>query len=326
MNPVPPPASRARGLHLLSIVSPVHNESDNLDLFVSSVTQSVAPLGEWELILVDDGSSDDSWIVMRRLSASNRHLRCLRLSRNFGKEAAISAGLEKSRGDVVVVMDSDLQHPPVVVPDMVERWREGADVVEGVKKSRTGQSLPLRGASRVFNAMFSRAAGMEIQNATDFKTLDRKVVDAWRQMPERTLFFRGMSAWLGFDREQLFFDVPGRESGMTKWGLRELSRLAINGLTSFTSAPLQIVSIVGVAFGLFALVLGGQTLAQWLLGRTVEGFTTVILLLLLIGCAILLGLGIIGEYVARIHDEVKGRPRYVVADSVGYESDLSRSE
>jgi polyisoprenyl-phosphate glycosyltransferase len=298
----------------ISIVSPVFNESKGLSVFVDRVEEALRDTGlEYEIVLVDDGSQDDSWDVIAELAMKDPHVRGVELSRNFGKEAALMAGLAETRGDAVLVMDSDLQHPPRVIPEMVQAWRSGADIVEAVKRTRTGQSRAVQVASRLFNSMFRRLTRVDLTNATDFRLLGREVVDTVNAMPERAVFFRGMSTWVGFTRAQVGFDVDARLAGESRWGVRALARLAINAITSFTAAPLHLVTLAGVAFTMFSIVVGVQTFVRWLLGDAIQGFTTVILLLLIQGSFILLGLGIIGEYLARIHEEVKARPRYVVS-------------
>lgn len=300
----------------VSIVSPVYEERDGLAAFVERTLAALDAVPETvELVLVDDGSADGSWEVILGAHAADPRVRGIGLSRNFGKEAAILAGLEAARGDAVVVMDSDLQHPPALLPTMLERWRSGVDVVEAVKRSRTGQSLPGRAASRLFNGVFHRLTGVELTDASDYRLLSRRAVDALLAMPERTTFFRGTSTWIGFDRARVDFDVDPRVAGRSRWGLRSLLRLASDGITSFTPAPLHLVTLGAGLFAVFALVLGAQTLIRFLQGDAVTGFTTVILLLLIQGTFILLGLGIIGQYLARIHDEVKQRPRFLIARS-----------
>lgn len=315
MSPTDAPRDEAA---LLSVVAPVHDEAASLDRFVTAVAEALDPVhARFEVVLVDDGSTDASWATITTLATADARVRGLRLSRNFGKEAAVIAGIEAAHGDAVVVMDSDLQHPPALLADMVALWRDGADVVEAVKSNRTGQSLPSRATATVFNAVFSRLTGVDLAGASDYRLLAAGPLAALRALPERALFFRGTSTWIGFDRVQLPFVVDARIAGRSRWSVRSLVRLAIDGITSFTSAPLRLVTMVAVVFALFAVVLAIQTLVRFVQGDAVQGFTTVILLLLVQGTVTLFGLGIIGEYVARIHDEVKARPRYVVADRTG---------
>ena len=297
----------------LSLVIPLYREAAHLADTLRQVLPVLETLGRpYELVLVDDGSPDDTWRVIEAQCASHPAIRGLRLSRNFGKEAALAAGLEHARGNPVVVMDGDLQHPPALLPTMLEAWTQGADVVEAVKVYRS--SHPGRTRANLFYRLFAALTGEDLQGASDFKLMDRRVLDAWRSLGERNLFFRGMHAWLGFRRVQLPFEVPERAGGHTGWSAWALLRLAITAVTSFSSAPLQLISLAGGAFAVFALVLGVQTLYQKMSGHALDGFTTVILLLLVIGSVTMLGLGIIGSYIARIYDEVKARPRYIIAE------------
>lgn len=301
---------------LLSVVIPLYREGDHLAATLGHICRLLQTLDmDHELILVDDGSPDFTWRVITELAAGDARIRGLRLSRNFGKEAALAAGLERARGNPVVLMDGDLQHPPELLPHMIAAWRQGAEVVEAVKLQHGG-SLASRIQARLFYRTFSLLSGHDLKGASDFKLMDQRVLQAWRLMGERNLFFRGMHAWLGFRRVELPFEVPERTGGRTGWSLVDLVRLATTAVTSFSSAPLHLVSLVGAAFAVFAVALGLQTLYLKFSGGAVSGFTTVILLLLVIGSAMMMGLGIIGTYVARIYDEVKGRPRYIVAEDL----------
>lgn len=303
---------------MISVVAPIYNEGPGVDRFVARLSEVLeADRIDYELVLVDDGSADDSWSRITAAALLDPRVRGLRLSRNFGKEAALLAGLEHANGDAVVVIDADLQHPPSAIPAMVRRWREGAQVVEAVKRNRTGQSLGNRLSAKLFNRTFTRLTRVDLVDATDFRLLARPAVDALRRMPEHSSFFRGTSSWIGFTRATVEVEIDHREGGASRWTVRGLARLAVNGLTSFTSAPLHMVTLAGLGFALFSLVLGVQTLVRWISGGSVAGFTTVILLLLVTGTFVLIGLGVIGEYLARIHEEVRGRPRYLVRERAG---------
>ncbi len=303
---------------LLSVVAPVYNEGPGVERFVRRMAEVLGDAGiRYELVLVDDGSVDDSWRRVAEQSLLDERVRGVQLSRNFGKEAAVLSGLEHAAGDAVVVIDSDLQHPPTAIPAMLRCWRDGAHVVEAVKRNRTGQSLLNKLAAKVFNVTFTRLTTVDLVNATDFRLLSRTAVDALLSLPEHASFFRGTSSWIGFRRATVEVDIDHREGGRSRWTMKSLFRLAVNGLTSFTSAPLHLVTMGGLAFAGFSLLLGVQTLVRWMRGGSVAGFPTVILILLVMGTFILLGLGIIGEYLARIHEEVRARPRYLVQDRAG---------
>ena len=312
----PSGASRMRSNPILSIVIPVFQESMSLAKVLAKVREFASATGEsYELIVVDDGSSDETWRVIEDETARYPELRALRLSRNFGKEAAVSAGLDVTRGQAIVVMDGDLQHPPELLPRMVAIWKAGGvDLVEAVKEARPTEPLINRLGSQLFYSILTAFAHRDLKYASDFKLLDRRVVDAWRDMGERNLFFRGMVAWLGFKRAQVRFTVPDRVGGRSGWTLLKLVKLAVTAVTAFSVAPLQLVTFVGTIYFLFAVAIGIQTLYNWFSGIAVSGFTTVILLLLIISGVQMVCLGIFGAYIARIYDEVKGRPRYVVRD------------
>lgn len=300
---------------MISVVAPIFNEGAGVDRFVDRLTEVLTAAGlTYELVLVDDGSADDSWDRVAARALLDEHVRGLKLSRNFGKESAVLAGLENAAGDAVVVIDSDLQHPPDAIPEMVRRWREGAHVVEAVKRNRTGQGLVGRLGGRAFNKAFTGLTRVDLVDATDFRLLGRPALEALLRLPEHSSFFRGTSSWIGFRRSTIEVDIDQRAGGRSRWTFGSLFRLAVNGLTSFTSAPLHLVTMVGLAFAAFAVLLGAQTLIRWLGGDSVAGFPTVILLLLVMGTFLLLGLGVIGEYLARIHEEVRGRPRYLVQE------------
>ena len=229
------------------------------------------------------------------------------------------AGLERAKGECCVVMDCDLQHPPEKVPEMYRLWEQGFEVVEGIKEDRGEESGLHRFAARSFYDLISRATGMDMSSSSDFKLLDRKVVDALNRMPERNVFFRAMSFWVGFRRAEVRYRVRERVAGESKWSTRALIRYALNNIGSFSSAPLQIITVLGILMLGFALVFGAVALVQKINGTALGGFTTVILLLLFAGSLIMISLGIIGFYIARIYEEIKGRPRYIVSRVCGGE-------
>lgn len=302
---------------LISVVIPVYEESDHIRTLLDEIdTYLESPGLRYEVIVVDDGSRDNTWEVLDRAAAERPALRAIRLTRNYGKEMALSAGLDIAGGGAVIVMDGDGQHPPALLPEMIRRWREErAEVVEAVKRMRPSESIVNRMGARLFYWLLGRSTEIDMHGATDFKLLDRRVIEAWQSMGERLPFFRGMIAWLGFRRSVIPFEVPERKGGGSRWSTGKLVSLLINGITSFTTFPLRLVTVAGVVFFVFALIMGVQTLYMKLSGRAVSGFTTVILLLLLIGAVIMFALGIMGEYIANVYTEVKRRPRYIVAET-----------
>ena len=303
---------------LISVVIPLYNEGSHLSALVSDLKTALQQTGcAFELILVDDGSPDDTWERIKDETRTLPNLRAVRLSRNFGKELALCAGLERARGDAVVVMDGDGQHPPSLLPVMIEKWRtSGADIVQAVKTKRGSESLTGKLGALLFYFILNKLSGFELKGASDFKLMNRKVADTWLAMRERNVFFRGMTAWMGFSSVQIPFEVVARRTGKSSWSYFKRSKLALIGITTFSSFPLHLVTFAGVIFFVFAVGLGIQTLYLKLAGQAFTGFATVILLELIIGSLLMISLGIIGEYLARIYEEVKGRPRYIVMESI----------
>jgi glycosyltransferase involved in cell wall biosynthesis len=300
----------------LTLIVPAYNESSGLEAAVREIrAQAAATHLAFTIVVVDDGSTDDTWRILSSLSPDIAELRAVRLSRNFGKEGAIAAGLDVSQGDATIILDADLQHPPRLIPDMVRLWeQEGWDVVEAMKRHRGRESRLQRAVRRTFYRVARVLTGQDLQDASDFKLLDRRVVEAWRRFGERATFFRGLVAWLGFRRTQILFDVPQRTGGQSRWSVGALVGLAIHAVTSFSALPLQLISLLGFVTLLLAAGVGVQALRLWWSGLALPGFTTVILLQLIVGGFLMISLGIIGTYVARIYDEVKARPRYVVRE------------
>jgi len=299
----------------ISFVIPVYREAGSIPCLVKAIAAEMAATGDaYDILFVDDGSPDDTWEVLQ-----GQPCRAIRLSRNFGKEAAMAAGLEHADGDAVITMDADLQHPPSLIPTMIALWKSGkADIVEAVKETRGRECLFYRLAARTFYGLLHCLCRLDLRNASDFRLLDAKAVAAWRSLREVNLFFRGMSSWVGFQRVQVPFQVQPRQVGTSRWSLLSLVKLAVVGITSFTAVPLHFVTAMGGAFLVFAVVLGIRALIVKWQGMALDGITLLIMLLLFLGSLILIGMGIIGEYVARIYIEVKGRPRYVVGETRGF--------
>ena len=302
----------------LSVVLPAYNEEESVPLAADVIGNLLTRAGiDHELIFVNDGSRDHTWRAIQEAAARRPQVRGIRFSRNFGKEAAIFAGLAQARGECCVVLDCDLQHPPEKILEMYRLWQQGWQVVEGVKISR-GKESPLHTlAAKTFYRFLSGATRIDMSHASDFKLLDRRAVDVLVAMREKNAFFRALSSWIGFDTAQVEFEVQPRAAGESKWSLRSLTRYAVTNLAAFSTAPLQIVTILGVLVFLCSLVLGCWSLWQKINGQALEGFTTVILLLLLIGSALMVCLGILGYYIAKIYEEIKDRPRYIVSDDCG---------
>ena len=303
----------------LSLVVPCRNEARNLETLLPLLVARLSKLADrWEVVLVDDGSTDDTAAVMRKWSA-HPGFRAVQLSRNFGKEAALTAGLEQTQGQVVVCMDADLQHPPRLLEDMLAHWRQGADVVYAVRANRDDENFIKRVGTRAFYRLLNAFEGFEVPpDGGDFRLMDRAVVSALLSLPERNRFMKGLYAWVGFHAVALPY-VPGeRAHGRSHFNLRRLLSLSLIGLTAFTTWPLRLATVFGMLVAFASLLYGADlTVSYWLWGHPVSGWTTIV-----VGVALLLGiqmilLGIIGEYIGRIFEEVKARPLYVIKDVQG---------
>ena len=301
-------------MSVLSIVLPSYNEEQNIENTAKVLSELLTKAQiDYELVFVSDGSKDKTYEEIEKAAKDNPHIKGARFSRNFGKEATIFAGLQIATGDAVIVMDCDLQHPPQVIPQMWKLWQEGYEVVEGIKSSRGKESLGYKLSAGLFYKIMSYLIKMDMNSSSDFKLIDRKVVDVLLELPEKNTFFRALSFWAGFNTTTVEYEVQERVYGESKWSFVSLLRYAITNATSFSTLPLQLVTVMGMISILFSAVLAVQTLIRYLMGTAVEGFTTVILLILIIGGFIMLSLGIIGHYIARIYEEVKGRPKYIIS-------------
>ncbi len=301
-------------MSLLSIILPSYNEEQN----IANTAKVLAELLEkedidYELIFVSDGSGDKTYAEILKAAEVNPKVKGAEFSRNFGKEASIFAGLQLACGDACIVMDCDLQHPPTAIPQMWSLWQQGYEVVEGIKSSRGKESLGYKMSAGIFYKIMSKLIKMDMNASSDFKLIDRKVVNVLLELKERNTFFRALTFWAGFNTTTVEYDVQERQFGESKWSLISLMKYAVTNATSFSTLPLQLVTVMGVISIGFSGVLAVHTLVKYLMGTAVEGFTTVILLVLIIGGFIMLSLGVIGHYLARIYEEVKGRPKYIIS-------------
>jgi dolichol-phosphate mannosyltransferase len=278
----------------------------------------LAELGEYEIVLVDDGSIDRSWEHMLALAPGDPHLRLVRLSRNFGHQAALTAGLEAARGDAVVLIDADLQDPPELIPLLVAKWREGFDVVYGLRTRREGETLFKRSTASVFYRLLRGMTRIEIPaDAGDFRLLSRRAVDALARMPERARFLRGMTSWLGFPQAGVQYERDARYAGKTKYPTRRMISFALDAMTSFSTTPIRIVTGLGfLLVGFCVVVLGWTVYIKLFTDTAVQGWTSLLIVVLLLGGMQLVSLGIIGQYVGRIFEEAKQRPLFVVGETV----------
>ncbi|HUR89741.1 MAG TPA: glycosyltransferase family 2 protein [Ramlibacter sp.] len=317
-QPAKPPAQRPAGAGLSCII-PCKNEAKNLELLLPKLRDLLPPLDmPWEVILIDDGSSDDTAMIGAAWSREPG-FRLLQLSRNFGKEAAITAGLEAAKGGVVAILDADLQHPPALIGDMVARWREGADVVYAVREDRSDEPFLKRFGTGMFYRLINAADRFQVpEGAGDFRLMDRSAVQALLMLPERRRFMKGLYAWIGFNAVALPYVPDARAHGRTHFSLRRLVSLSLDGLTSFTTWPLRLVSAVGATMAMLGFAYGAYiTVDYFINGNQVSGWTTIVVTMMFFFGMQMLFTGIIGEYVGRIFEEVKQRPVYVVKRELG---------
>ena len=301
---------------LLSVVVSVYNEELALREFYAETGKILKTLpADWdyEFLFVNDGSRDQSLSILREFAASDEKVKIVNFSRNFGHEAAMIAGLDYAGGDGIVCMDADLQHPPEILLEMYRLWEQGYEVVEGIKKNRGKETLFHRKSAGFFYRIMSRATGFDMENASDFKLLDRKAVESVLAMPERSMFFRAASSWIGFKSISVPFEVQEREAGESKWSAGTLISYAFRNIVAFTTLPLQFVTAGAVGCFGCSLLLLVYSLVRYFSGHAVEGYTTLLIVMLFIGSAVMMSLGIIGYYIARIYEEVKRRPRYIVS-------------
>ncbi|QTQ37298.1 Glycosyl transferase, family 2 [Aromatoleum petrolei] len=308
---------------LLSVVIPLYNESGSLGALHERLKAAIAglSLAGHEFVFVDDGSRDTTFDEVAALAAIDPAIRAIRFARNFGKEAAMAAGLRVARGDIVVLMDGDLQHPPELIPEMLARWQNGAKMVTAVRRSRDTDPWLRRQLSRGFYGLFKRVSEVALEEGGgDFRLFDRAVVDAINSLPERTRFMKGITSWVGFRQETIDFEPAERAAGASAWSLLRLLRYAIDGLSAFSTLPLRVWSMIGVCISGLSVLYGG-----WLVVRTaifgidVPGYASIIVSVLFLSGIQLISLGVLGEYVGRIFTEVKQRPLYLVSERIGFD-------
>lgn len=301
---------------LVSLVIPMYNECEGLASLFSAIDKVLSEQAiAYEIICIDDGSTDGTFSAL--INSDNEHIRAFRLSRNYGKEIALSAGLDLANGEVVIPMDADLQEPPELIPTLLEKWRQGFDVVIATRRSRKTDGFAKATSAKLFYKFFNSISASKIpENAGDFRLMDRHVVDVLKQMPERNRFMKGLLSWPGFRCTQIEFDRPERLCGQSKWKPIKLVGLAVDGLTSFSILPLRIASLLGGCMSLSAFTYGAFVISKRLFfGDPVQGYASLMTSMLFLGGVQLLALGIVGEYIGRIYIETKRRPLYVIMDS-----------
>lgn len=299
----------------MSVVVPAFNEEENIAKSAKKIERILAENKiKNEIIFVDDGSSDNTWEKIKVGSKENSGIRGISFSKNFGKEAAIIAGLSEAKGDCAVVIDCDLQHPPEKIVDMYQEWQKGFEVVEGVKKSRGKENAVHKIGAKLFYKIMSSAVKVNMENASDFKLLDKEAVRALINIPEKNAFFRALSSWIGYKTAVVEYSVNERTEGDTKWNLWSLIKYAISNMTSFTTIPMQIVTFLGAIILIVAIVLVIIAIHDYVTGVALGGFTTVIILICFTSSVIMISLGIIGYYLSKIFEQVQGRPKYIIEE------------
>lgn len=305
----------------ISVVIPVFQEHAVIALTLAAVADVLNTLSvTYEIVVVDDGSTDDTFERCAQFRQQNPCIKIVGLSRRFGKEAALVAGMARASGDAIMTLDGDMQHPPVKIPEFIQCWRDGAQVVHGVKVNRYFEGFFHQIAARGFNWVMSRTAGFDMAGSSDYKLFDRVVANTLiERFPEHHRFHRGLSVWVGFSQATVPFSVGERPAGWSRWRVRDLARYGWNTLTAYTSLPLQIVPLLGAVMLVVSMLLGIEAaLSRWR-GESVSGFATLEMTILFTGSMIMIGLGVLGQYLARVYDELKQRPLYLVGRELGFE-------
>ena len=298
----------------ISIIVPCFNEEETVELFYLAVVKEISNITnyEFEIIFVDDGSKDNTLLRLEKLSLCDPIVNYVSFSRNFGKEAAIFCGLKEANGDAVIVIDADLQHPVSLIHDMITQWENGSDVVEGIKSTRGKERVLYKIFSKIFYSCMSHFLGFDMQNTSDYKLLDRKVVNSMNNLQERMTFFRALSFWVGFNSSKVEYDVEDRIGGKSKWSSKSLIKYAIYNITSFTYAPLHLIIWTGVFVIIIAIFCGIDVLVGIAMEKSVAGYPTLVFLILMSTGACMLSMGVLSLYVSRMYEEIKSRPRYIV--------------
>ncbi len=303
----------------ISLIVPCYNEETNIRPFydeILRVFENIKQDADFELMFVNDGSKDNTIKEIEKLNKDDKRVKGLSFARNFGKEAALFAGIRNVSGDCSVILDADLQHPPAIIPEMYKKWKEGFQVIEGVKSDRGKESIIHKLFTKIFYGMISKAVGMDMKNSSDYKLLDKAVINELAKLTERNTFFRALSFWVGFSKTTVYYEVAKRNSGDSKWSTKSLIKYAINNVICFSYTPLNIVTCCGVIFTLFSLAFGIDALISFVNGKAASGFPTLLFITSLGFGLIMICLGIIGVYIAQIYDEIKGRPQYIIGSKI----------
>lgn len=305
-------------MNKISLIVPCYNEEANINPFYEEIVKTFKELkdADFELMFVNDGSKDKTLEKIEELNKKDKRVKGVSFARNFGKEAALFAGIRNVTGDCAVILDADLQHPPVVIKEMYSKWKEGYEVIEGIKTDRGKEGIFHKLFSKIFYGLISLAVGMDMKNSSDYKLLDKKVIAQLAALKERNTFFRALSFWVGFNKTTVYYEVQERANGVSKWSTKSLFKYAINNVLCFSYAPLHIISFVGIIFILIAVYVFIDAIISFIRGTAASGFPTLVIILLIGFGAVLISLGIIGVYIAQIYDEVKGRPQYVIGKKI----------
>lgn len=302
---------------VISIIVPCFNEEENIEPFYKKISDVIKNLdADFELLFVDDGSSDGTLKNIKALHEKDSRVKCISFSRNFGKEAALFAGIRNVTGDCAVILDADLQHPPEVIIEMYKKWKDGFDVVEGIKSDRGKESVFHKLFSKIFYGLISGAVGMDMKNSSDYKLLDKKVVAELAKLKERNTFFRALSFWVGYKKTVVYYEVTERIHGKTKWSSISLMKYAVKNVISFSYAPLQIVTFIGAVFLVLGIATAIDAVISIFSGTSASGFPTIIFIILIGFGGVMISLGIIGIYIAQIYDEIKSRPQYLIREKI----------
>lgn len=302
----------------ISLIVPCFNEEANIEPFYDAISDVFKKIDNvnFEIMFVNDGSKDGTLQKIRSLHEKDGRVKCVSFSRNFGKEAALFAGIRNVTGDCAVLLDADLQHPPAVIAEMYKKWKEGFEVVEGIKSDRGKEGLVHKLFTKIFYGLISKAVGLDMKNSSDYKLLDRKVINELAKLKERNTFFRALSFWVGFKKTSVYYEVAERANGSSKWSTKSLVKYAINNVVCFSYAPLQIVTIIGVIFLIIGILAAIDAIVSFFRGKAASGFPTLLCILLIGFGGVMISLGIIGVYIAQIYDEVKGRPQYIIGEKI----------
>lgn len=310
-------------MNKISLIVPCYNEETNIKPFYNEILKlfndsdkNQLDDADFELYFVNDGSKDNTLSEIIELHKKDSRVKCISFSRNFGKEAALFAGIRNVTGDCTVLLDADLQHPPFVLVEMYKKWKEGYEVVEGVKSDRGKETFLHKIFTKVFYGIISKAVGMNMKNSSDYKLLDKKVVAELAALKERNTFFRALSFWVGFKTATVWYEVAERKNGTTKWSTKSLIKYAINNVICFSYAPLHIITVIGVVFTTIGLVFAFDAIVSFFSGKAASGYPTLICIILIGFGGVMVCLGIIGVYIAQIYDEVKGRPQYIIGEKI----------